>query len=141
MSFFQLRVSSLCHFSIDLGFAELWGTDIIHCVFCGGYEHKDQLCAAIGIDSFKSFQSAMSGLTVASSMQLFPNIDNPDLVPEEMKDKLTLLEAGGFAIMPYGKIVKFNKDPAGAVVIHLSDGSQHRVDWVLYKPNTVLSTP
>jgi thioredoxin reductase len=125
-----------------LGFAELWGTDIVHCVFCGGYEHRDQLCAVIGIDSPRSFQSAMSGLTVASSMQLFPNIDNPDLVPAEMKGKLALLEAGGFSIMPFKKITNLSKDSSsGDVVIHLSDGSQHRVDWILYRPPTVLTTP
>ena len=81
----------------------------------------------------------MSGITVSSSMQLFPNIDSPDLVPAEMKDKLALLKAGGFTIMPYKKIVKISKDRD--VVIHLSDGSQHRVDWILHRPKTVLSTP
>jgi thioredoxin reductase len=75
-------------------------------------------------------------------MQLFPNIDNPDLVPAEMKGKLALLEAGGFSIMPFKKITKFSKDSSsGNVVIHLSDGSQHRVDWILYRPPTVLTTP
>lgn len=87
------------------------------------------------------FQSAISGLTVASSMQLFPNVDSPDLIPTEMVAKLSLLKAGGFTIMPYKKIVKFSKHPSGGVVIHLADGSQHQVDWILYKPKTVLSTP
>jgi thioredoxin reductase len=74
-------------------------------------------------------------------MKLFPNIENPDLVPAEMKDKLALLETGGFSIMPYKKIIKLTKDPSGDVVIHLSDSSQHRVGWILYRPNTVLTTP
>jgi len=110
-------------------------------VFCHGYEHKDTICAAIGIDSPRSFQSAMSGYTVASSMQLFPNVESPDLVPAEMKGKLALLEAGGYAIMPFKKITKISKDSAGKVVIRLSDGSEHKVDWILYKPATKLSTP
>jgi len=114
----------------------------VHCVFCHGYEHRDQLCGAIGIDSPMAFQSAMSGLTIASSMQLFPNIESPDLVPADMRDKLSLLEAGGFAIMPFKKIVKFSKHHSGSGVdIHLSDGSVHYVDWILYKPKTILSTP
>ena len=114
----------------------------MHCVFCGGYEHRDQACAAIGIDGPRSFQSAMSGLTCASSMTLFPNIENPDLVPAEMKGKIALLEAGGFTIKPFKKITKLSKDSSsGQVVIHLSDGSEHRVQWILYRPPTVLSTP
>ena len=88
-----------------------------------------------------SFQSALSVLTVASSVQLFPNIDSPDLVSAEMKDKLELLKAGGFTIMPYKKIIKVSKDRSSDVVIHLSDGSQHRVEWIIYKPKTVFSTP
>jgi gliotoxin/aspirochlorine biosynthesis thioredoxin reductase len=132
----------ILNYIADLGFAELWGTDIVHCIFCGGYEHKDQTCAAIGIDGPRSFQSAMSGLTSASSMQLFPNIESPELLPMEMKGKLPLLQAGGVSIMPYKKITKLSKDPtSGKVVIHLSDGSEHRVDWILYRPPTVLSTP
>jgi len=89
-----------------------------------------------------AFQSAMSGLTLASSMQLFPNIESPDLVPVEMKDKLSLLQAGGCVIMPFKKIVKFSKHHSGSGVdIYLSDGSVHHVDWILYKPKTTLSSP
>jgi len=130
-----------CSIEVNVGFAELWGTDLVHCVFCHGYEHKDKVCAAIGIDSPRSFQSALSGYTVASSMQLFPNVESPDLVPAEMKGKLALLEAGGYSIKPFKKITKISKDTAGKVVIHLSDGSEHTVDWILYKPATKLSTP
>src|SRR5271169_4191980 len=83
-----------CATYFNVGFAELWGTDLVHCVFCHGYEHKDKVCTAIGIDSPRSFQSAMSGYTVASYMQLFPNLDNPDLIPAEMKGKLALLKEG-----------------------------------------------
>jgi len=84
----------------------------------------------------------MSGLTDASSMQLFPNIESAELLPAEMKDKLSLLEAGGVSVMPFKKITKLSKDStSGLVVIHVSDGSEHRVDWILYRPPTVLSTP
>ena len=138
--FLPIEGASMAMLVADLGFAELWGTDIIHCVFCGGYEHKDQVCAAIGIDSLKSFQGALSGLTVSSSMKLFPNIDNPNLISLEMKNKISLLEAGGVSVMPYKKIVKISKEPAGHLLIHLSDGSQHQVDWILYRPDTILST-
>lgn len=88
-----------------------------------------------------AFQSALSVLTVASSVQLFPNIDSPDLLSAEMKNKLELLKAGGYTVMPYKKIIKFSKDRPSDVVIHLSDGSQHRVEWIIYKPKTVFSTP
>jgi thioredoxin reductase len=125
-----------------VGFAELWGTDIVHCVFCGGYEHKDQSCAAIGIDNPMSFQSALSGLTVSSSMSLFPNLESASLLPTEMHDKVALLQAGGFTIMPFHKITKFSKPPSNkGVLIHLSNGSEYHVDWILYKPKTTLSTP
>ena len=130
-----------CYIGVDIGFAELWGTDLVHCVFCHGYEHKDKVCAAIGIDSPRSYQSAMSGYTVASSMQLFPNVESPELVTGEMKGKLALLEAGGYTIMPFKKITKISKDSSGQVVIHLSDGSEHTVGWILYKPATKLATP
>ena len=43
--------------------------------------------------------------------------------------------------MPYKKVTKISKDPHGDVVIHLSDGSQYRVGWVLHRPKTALSTP
>lgn len=139
--FLPIEGTSCSISSVDVGFAELWGSDLAHCVFCHGYEHKDTVCAAIGIGNPREFQSAMSGYTVASSMQLFPNVESPDLVPAEMKGKLALLEVGGYAIMPFKKITKFSKDAAGKVVIRLSDGSEHKVDWILYKPPTKLSAP
>jgi len=75
------------------GFAELWGTDIVHCVCCGGYEHRDKPCATIGLRSDMELDSAMKALSVASSVHLFPHLEDPDLVPLEMKKK-TLLVRG-----------------------------------------------
>lgn len=43
--------------------------------------------------------------------------------------------------MPFQYIIKISKESPGELVIHLSDGSQHRVGSILYEPNTYLSTP
>ena len=60
----------------------------------------------------------------------------------DMREKLSLLQARGIAIMPFKKIVIFSKHHSGSGIdIHLSDGSVHYVDWILYKPKTTLSTP
>jgi thioredoxin reductase len=125
----------LCRLT-DIGFAELWGTDIVHCMICGGYEHKDKSCATIGISRDKELDSAMKALSVASSVHLFPNLEDPDLVPVEMEKKLRLLKAGGVTIMPFKYIVKISKDSPDDIVIHLSDGSQHRVGWIVLESGT-----
>ena len=85
--------------------------------------------------------SALKALSLASSVSIFPHLEDPELVPLELKKKLALLEAGGITIMPFKYIVKISKDSAGGLVIHLSDGSQHKVGWILYEPSTYLSTP
>ena len=110
-------------------------------MFCGGYEHRDKSCATIGIRSDLELDTALKVLTVASSVHLFPNLEDPDLVPVEMKKKLALLKAGGVTIMPFKYIIKISKDSPDDVVIHLSDGSQHRVGWIVFESGNFLSTP
>ena len=123
------------------GFVELWGTDIVNCVCCGGYEHKDKSCATIGLRSDMELDSALKAFSVTSSVHLFPHLEDPDLVPVEIRQKLSLLEVGGITIMPFKHITSISKDSPGELVIHLSDGSEHRVGWILYEPKTYLSTP
>jgi pyruvate/2-oxoglutarate dehydrogenase complex dihydrolipoamide dehydrogenase (E3) component len=52
-----------------------------------------------------------------------------------------LLKAEGVTIMPFKYIIKISKDSPDDVVIHLSDGSQHRVGWIVFESGNFLSTP
>ena len=58
-----------------------------------------------------------------------------------MKRKLASLEIGSVTIMPFKYIINISKDSPGELVIHLSDGSQHRVGRILSEPSTYLWTP
>jgi gliotoxin/aspirochlorine biosynthesis thioredoxin reductase len=123
-----------------LGFAELWGTRIINCVFDNGYEFKHCACASIGAN-MQGWSSAATGLTLASTMQLFPDIESASTLASDMMEKLEGLKAAGVEIMPYKKVVKLTLEPSGDVSIHLSDGSKYSTYWILYQPKTTLATP
>jgi gliotoxin/aspirochlorine biosynthesis thioredoxin reductase len=109
-------------------------------VFCHGYENKDLPSATIGA-SMQSYHNSLMALNVASTVQLFPDIDSPDSLPADLKRKLEALEAVGVRIMPYQKVVKITPTESNGVEIHLSDGSSHKVSWILYTPKTTFPMP
>jgi gliotoxin/aspirochlorine biosynthesis thioredoxin reductase len=84
----------------------------------------------------------MSGSTstLVPERCLFPNTESSDSIPDDIKQKLAVLQASGVKIMPYKKVAKISEDTSGDLVVHISDGSTYIVSWILYKPKKVLST-
>ena len=64
------------HFA-DIKLRRTIGTDFVHCVCSGGYEHRDKSCATIGLRSDMELDSAMKALSVACSVHLFPHLETP----------------------------------------------------------------
>jgi hypothetical protein len=51
-----------------------------------------------------------NAVSVASSVYLYPNVDDPDVVPFELEKKLGLLKAAGVTILVLEYISKISKE-------------------------------
>ena len=106
---------------------------------CGGYEHKDTSRGIIGLPIERALDTAIEALSVTSVVYLFISIEDSDELSAEAERKLALLNGAGVNIVPFERVVEITKDSPDDVVIHLSDDSQHRVDWIVHEPGSALT--
>jgi thioredoxin reductase len=111
------------------GLAEGWGSDVIHCPFCHGFEFRDKrmvqiVTHPIGLHTAVLFHHLTSSLTVV----LHGGVEVPDA-------ELDALRAGGVDVCR-GPVQKISRDAGGHVVaVELSENEIVEADVVVVGTN------
>ena len=127
-----------------LDFETHWGRSILHCIYCHGYEHRDQSAGVIGGD-FANVSAALTSATLFSSITLFCNDEFPGTGPAA---QILQQRIPGFEKLLAAKNVAIDRRTIKALTkisspgltpqmeLLFSDGSAARCDILLHVPPT-----
>lgn len=115
------------------GLAERWGTSVLHCPYCHGYELSGQRLGVLYVAA-KSFQQAMLIAEWGPTMLYLNGATEPDAAVR------TELARRGVAIEP-APVIALHGDGRGLSSIELTDGRTSGLDALYLAPHTRLNSP
>ncbi|KAL4779861.1 hypothetical protein BJX76DRAFT_351470 [Aspergillus varians] len=130
------------------GFEECWGRGIFHCLFCDGYESRDQKTAGmLALGAFASISKVLHVLRMA--LQLAERVTVYTDGNEEFAAELRAELGEMHAVVDTRKIVRLEKGAEGAqVLVHFADsdekgdGQGSKVEgFLVYGPATEVNGP
>jgi thioredoxin reductase len=109
------------------GLAARWGTDVLHCPYCHGWEVRDRRIGVLTTGPAAVHQALLF-------RQLSPHVtvlqhSGPALSEEQLEQ----LHALGIAVVT-GEVVQVESDTRGLTAVRLADGAQVQVDALIVAP-------
>ncbi len=69
------------------GYGDIWGKSIYHCIFCHGYEQRDDDLAVLGTDMF-ALHAGLGSTKLNKSITFLTNGQLSSEIPDEVKEKI-----------------------------------------------------
>ncbi|GHD43676.1 NAD(P)/FAD-dependent oxidoreductase [Mycetocola manganoxydans] len=115
------------------GLREHWGTSVLHCPYCHGWEVRDRAIGILGTGP-KSVHQALLFRQWSERITLFLHT-----APQPSDDELEQLAARGIAAVD-GAAVSVEGSGGRLNGIRLEDGTMHAVDALVIAPNFIANT-
>jgi thioredoxin reductase/SAM-dependent methyltransferase len=109
------------------GLAQRWGTDVLHCPYCHGWEVRDRRIGVLATGPMAA-QHALLFRQLSSQVTLLRHT-GPALEPEQQEQ----LDALGIALIP-GRVVEVEADATGLTGVRLDDGTRLELDALVVAP-------
>jgi thioredoxin reductase/SAM-dependent methyltransferase len=109
------------------GLAERWGTDVVHCPYCHGWEVRDQNIGVLATGPMAVHQ-ALLFRQLSSRVTLLRHTG-----PAPADEELEQLHVLGIGVVE-GEVVKVESGVAGLTGVRLADGSQVQLDALVVTP-------
>jgi thioredoxin reductase len=109
------------------GLAARWGTDVLHCAYCHGWEVRNKRIGILATGP-AAFHQALLFRQLSADVTLLAHI-GPALADEQ----LAQLEARGIAVTE-GKVEEVEADDRGLTGVRLADGNRVALDAVVVAP-------
>ena len=109
------------------GLAERWGTDVLHCPYCHGWEVRDRRIGVLATGPMAVHQALL--FRQLSPRVTFLQHTAPALTDEQREQ----LDALGIAVVP-GDVVQVESGATGLTGVSLADGSQVQLDALVVAP-------
>ena len=109
------------------GLAERWGTDVLHCPYCHGWEVRDQRIGVLSTGPMAEHQALLFGQLSADVTVL--QHTGPALTDEQREQ----LDAVGIDVVD-GTVVQVDSDAGRLTAVRLSDGRTVALDALVVSP-------